>query len=75
MGHCWCAKVDKEEELWGAVNRLPPKAKMTLMLVGVEGLSCEQAGERLGIPPETARRLLKRAMEYLLEQVSWPPAH
>ena len=51
-----------------AVEELPPKTREALRLLREDGLSYEQIGERLQIMPRQARKLVERAMEYLLEQ-------
>jgi len=51
-----------------AVEELPPKTREALRLLREDGLSYEQIGERLQIPPQQASKLVERAMEYLLEQ-------
>ena len=53
-----------------AIETLPPRTKMALMLVREDGISYEELGEKLGIKTHSARRLIERAMEYLLEAVS-----
>jgi len=62
--HIWQAKEDLAE-LKRAVERLPPKCKMALLMVRVDGLSYQEVGQHLGIKTHSARRLVERAMEYL----------
>jgi RNA polymerase sigma-70 factor (ECF subfamily) len=67
--HIWVAK-EELEVLQRAIETLPPRTRMALMLVREDGLSYEELGARLGIKTHSARRLVERAMEYLLEAVS-----
>ena len=62
----WVAREDLEALLRG-IEALPPKTKMALLMVRQDGLSYEEVGQRLGIKTHSARRLVERAMEYLLE--------
>ena len=52
-----------------AVEELPPKARMALILKSQDKLTYEQIGTQMNIGPEVARRLVQRAMEYLMECV------
>jgi RNA polymerase sigma factor (sigma-70 family) len=67
--HIWVAR-EGLAALQRAIETLPPRTKMALMLVREEGLSYEELGQRLGIKTHSARRLIERAMEYLLEATS-----
>jgi len=58
----WLAR-EELAALHRAIERLPPRTKMALMLVREEGLSYEELGQRLGIMTHSARRLIERAME------------
>jgi RNA polymerase sigma-19 factor, ECF subfamily len=51
------------------VEALPPKTKLALLMVSQDGLSYEEVARKLGVTTNTARRLVERAMEYLLEVV------
>jgi RNA polymerase sigma factor (sigma-70 family) len=62
----WLAREDLET-LQRGIEALPPKTKMALLMVRQDGLSYEEVGHRLGIKTHSARRLVERAMEYLLE--------
>ncbi len=65
----WLAR-EELEALQHDVEALPPKCKLALVMVRLEGASYEEVGERLGIKTHSARRLVERAMEYLLESES-----
>ena len=62
--------VTRDDERHNALEKLlPPKTKMALLMVRQEGLSYEEVASKLGIKTHSARRLVERAMEYLLEAV------
>jgi RNA polymerase sigma-70 factor (ECF subfamily) len=63
----WLAR-EELETLERNVENLPPKCRYALMMVRVEGASYEEVAEKLGIKTHSARRLVERAMEYLLEK-------
>ena len=50
------------------IENLPPKCKYALLMVRLEGASYEEVAEKLGIKIHSARLLVERAMEYLLEK-------
>jgi RNA polymerase sigma factor (sigma-70 family) len=58
------------EALCRGVKALPPKAKLALLMVNQDGQSYDAVATKLGVTTNTARRLVERAMEYLLEVVS-----
>ncbi len=49
-----------------AVRRLPPKCKMALILVRLEGKSYEEAAKQLGTDTATCIQLIEAAMVFLL---------
>ena len=67
--HIWLAR-EELEALQREVEALPPKCRLALMMVKLEGASYEEVGTHLGIKTHSARRLVERAMEYLLESGS-----
>ena len=73
-----CFRIDKEtdsaEHIWllrdeirRALDVLPPKCRLAMILVNVRGLSYEEAAEHMGIKTHSVRRLLERAVEHVLE--------
>jgi RNA polymerase sigma factor (sigma-70 family) len=71
-------RVDKEsvsvEEIWicrdqiqQALDSLPPKCRLAMILVNVQGLSCEEAAKHMRIKTQSVRRLLERAVDYVVE--------
>jgi RNA polymerase sigma factor (sigma-70 family) len=65
----WLAR-EELEALQREVEALPPKCRFALVMVKLEGASYEEVGAHLGIKTHSARRLVERAMEYLLEPAS-----
>lgn len=63
----WLAR-EELEALQLNIESLPPKCRYALMMVRLEGASYEEVGQTLGIKTHSARRLVERAMEYLLEK-------
>lgn len=63
----WVAR-EELEALELNVKNLPPKCRYALIMVRIEGASYEEVGQQLGIKTHSARRLVERAMEYLLEK-------
>jgi RNA polymerase sigma-70 factor (sigma-E family) len=55
-------QVDEHDELWAALDRLPPRQRVVLVLRIVEDLSEEQTASMLGIPPGTVKSRLSRAL-------------
>jgi RNA polymerase sigma factor (sigma-70 family) len=63
----WLAR-EELEALEQNVEDLPPKCRLALIMVRLEGASYDEVAEKLGIKTHSARRLVERAMEYLLEK-------
>jgi len=63
----WLAR-EELEALDRNVEDLPPKCRYALLMVRLEGASYEEVAQKLGIKTHSARRLVERAMEYLLEK-------
>jgi RNA polymerase sigma-70 factor (ECF subfamily) len=61
------------KELRAAFEALPDAHRAVLVAVVVDGLSYEQAADRLGVPVGTVRSRLFRARSTLMEQID-PPA-
>jgi len=63
-----------------AIGRLADEQRQVILLVGLEGMSYEQAAEILGIPVGTVRSRLSRGRETLRvlmgmrEETAWAPA-
>jgi RNA polymerase sigma factor (sigma-70 family) len=60
---------EEQEALERAIRELPPKARMALILLWEDRLGYEAIAAQLRVEPYVARRLVFRALEYLLECV------
>jgi len=65
----WVARQDIEA-LVRAVEALPPRTQEALRMFKEEGLSYEQVAERLNIKVDSARRLINRAMNFLVGAIT-----
>lgn len=61
--HVWLLR----EEIQRALDALPPKCRLAMILVNVRGLSYEEAAACMRIKTHSVRRLLERSVEHLLE--------
>ena len=61
----WLAR-EALEALQRRVETLPPRSKLALLMVKEDGLSYQEVGARLGIKTHSARRLVERALEFLV---------
>ena len=62
-----CLAREEIEAVGRAFELLPARTRMALLLIKEDGLSYEEVGRRLGIKTHSARRLIERALEFLLE--------
>ena len=63
--------------LQAALDRLDPRFKEALLLVFLQGLTCRQAADELGVPLGTVLSRLYRAREFLKQEIprlEAPPA-
>jgi RNA polymerase sigma-70 factor (ECF subfamily) len=65
-----CIDRQELEAVRRAFQELPPRTRLVIHLLKEDGLSYEEIGLKLGIKPLSVRRLVDRAMEFLLEAVS-----
>jgi len=56
----------------GTRSRTPGRRTTALFMANQDGLDYMEIGARLDITPDVAKRLVEKAMEYLLEAVSKP---
>lgn len=64
------ALSDEQQQVWRALSKLTPKLRETAVLRYYEGLSYNEIGDILGIPPKTAEsrmRLAHKALHDLLQ--------
>jgi len=58
-------RVDDRHELWAALDRLPARQRVVLVLRVVEDMSEDETAAMLGIPPGTVKSRLSRGLESL----------
>jgi RNA polymerase sigma-70 factor (ECF subfamily) len=65
--------VDRERaaHLWNAIDALPDKLRMVIVLSGIEGHDTREVGSLLGIPEGTVRSRLFTARKQLAERLQW----
>lgn len=66
------ARRERTERLQGALLALPFAHRTVLLLREVEGLSCEEIAQALGVPPGTVKSRLARARDRLRRQLLEP---
>ncbi|MEX1129222.1 MAG: sigma-70 family RNA polymerase sigma factor [Vicinamibacterales bacterium] len=65
--------VDRERaaHLWTAIDTLPDKLRLVIVLSGIEGHDTRDVGSLLGIPEGTVRSRLFTARKVLAERLRW----
>src|SRR5688572_7984388 len=65
--------VDRERaaHLWTAIDALPDKLRLVIVLSGIEGHDTREVGSLLGIPEGTVRSRLFTARKVLAERLEW----
>lgn len=63
--HIWLLR----DEIQLALDALPPKCRLAMILVNVRGLSYEEAAQCMRIKTHSVRRLVERSAEHLLDIV------
>jgi RNA polymerase sigma-70 factor (ECF subfamily) len=63
---------EREELLWKAIDTLPHKLRMVLVLASIEGHEVKDVASLLGIPKGTVKSRLFAARQRLKEQLQWP---
>lgn len=61
------------EAIIAAIEGIPEVFRMTVLLINVEGLTYDEAGEVLGVPPGTIRSRMKRGRT-MLQKALWDQA-
>ena len=59
------SRVDEHDELWSALDRLPPQQRVVLVMRVVEDVSEEETAAVLGIPRGTVKSRLSRGLDAL----------
>jgi len=65
------ARLEREDWVRQSIDALPPKQKLTVMLVYFLGLSCAETAKVCGVPPSTVKTRMfharKKMKDYLVE--------
>jgi RNA polymerase sigma-70 factor (ECF subfamily) len=62
---------DRAEQLWRAIDALPEKLRMVIVLASIEGHEVQEVASLLGIPNGTVKSRLFVARQRLKEQLQW----
>ena len=60
----------RAQELWHAIDTLPPKLRMVVVLANVERHGIDEVAALLGVPPGTVKSRLFEARRRLKEMLS-----
>jgi|SRR5687768_7051706 RNA polymerase sigma-70 factor, ECF subfamily len=62
--------VERAGRLWRAIDTLPEKLRITIVLAGIEGHNMREVAALLGVPEGTVKRRLFDARQMLKEKLS-----
>jgi RNA polymerase sigma-70 factor (ECF subfamily) len=62
---------ERATHLWNAIDELPEKLRVVIVLSGIEGHDTSEVGALLGIPEGTVRSRLFTARRALAEKLQW----
>jgi len=65
------AARERAAHLWNAIDTLPDKLRVVIVLSGIEGHDTREVGSLLGIPEGTVRSRLFTARKALAERLQW----
>jgi RNA polymerase sigma-70 factor (ECF subfamily) len=65
------AARERAEELWKAIEALPEKLRLVVVLAGIEGHDMHEVSALLDVPEGTVKSRLFLARKQLKEQLSW----
>jgi RNA polymerase sigma factor (sigma-70 family) len=65
-----CIAREELEAVRRTFGKLPPRTRMVIHLIKEDEMSYDEVARRLGIKASSVRRLVERAMEFLLEEVA-----
>lgn len=61
----------RADELWRAIDALPEKLRLVIVLASIEGHDISEVAALLGVPPGTVKSRLFLARQRLKEQLQW----
>jgi RNA polymerase sigma-70 factor (ECF subfamily) len=62
---------DRAEQLWRAIDALPEKLRLVIVLASIEGHDVKEVAALLGLPQGTVKSRLFSARQRLKEQLQW----
>lgn len=65
---------ERAERLWKAIDDLPGKLRLVVVLAGIEGHDMKEVAALLGVPEGTVKSRLFLARKQLKEKLSWMAA-
>jgi RNA polymerase sigma-70 factor, ECF subfamily len=65
---------ERAERLWVAIDTLPEKLRLVVVLAGIEGHDMKEVAALLDVPEGTVKSRLFVARKHLREQLSWMAA-
>jgi RNA polymerase sigma-70 factor (ECF subfamily) len=65
------AENERAEQLWRAIDALPEKLRLAIVLAGIEGHDIREVARLLDVPDGTVKSRLFLARKRLKEQLSW----
>jgi len=65
---------ERAERLWAAIDALPEKLRLVVVLAGIEGHDMKEVAALLDVPEGTVKSRLFVARKQLREQLSWMAA-
>jgi RNA polymerase sigma-70 factor (ECF subfamily) len=65
---------ERADRLWAAIDTLPEKLRLVVVLAGIEGHDVKEVAALLDVPEGTVKSRLFVARKHLREQLSWMAA-
>ena len=66
---------ERDEQLWQAIDALPEKLRLVIVLAGIEGHDIREVASLLDVPDGTVKSRLFLARKQLKERLSWMATH
>ena len=66
---------ERAEQLWQAIDALPEKLRLVIVLAGIEGHDIREVASLLDVPDGTVKSRLFLARKQLKERLSWMATH
>jgi RNA polymerase sigma-70 factor (ECF subfamily) len=62
---------ERAEQLWRAIDALPEKLRLVIVLAGIQGHDIREVAKLLDVPDGTVKSRLFLARQQLKERLSW----